>query len=875
MSRKVYTYSSIDSIRNHPGYDEILMYPQIAASPAILAAMRKTYPQVNIANVFDVQKMISFSWDDSETIFQQYVSLQEVIRKLDCNGDPPPILAAFKKNTRSILQSIRQLVESDAYPDQLIPSSSEEKLFITIWERLEELDPSFGQFRAEMLQLENNQEAFYRYMTQKVEALTSGSVSDIRNAKMINQLLTADVIVMHGFYFITPMQDRIITMFENCGKDLIFLCHYSSSAKEVCKIWTKTLYEEACFPPISEWVADHESDTPNTVFGKLYEGIIGNTEAHDKRIKIIEYKTEMEFVRDFDRIRKEKRKLYSMDARLASDMLKEFYPELFQRRHLLAYPVGQYIYKLHSMWDPDSNEIRLSVDDIIECFATGWVESDGVNGKRYISVLENLRTYTKDCSTVTEWETRLNQLLDAEENAVRAFSKQLDSEPEENIRWHNILGNPFLNFSCFAVDQKDVVALVKLINHLLETARSLFPPDGSVNIASHLSKLQVLLKSRDAFTSDESALLREERIIIDELSKRLSLPGLKIRNCFNSDISSAIMLIIGGGILDEEEETISSENDEAIVAPFSMAEAAPFIAPEGKTHLCFTNEYRLPGIEREWPWPLTSDMMERLIASSDGKRAVYLKDRQSYYTETVLTNRYLFYSMMQSKDIEISWISTSDGKRVGPSPYTQILEQIYSVKSLPFELHSIETNDVEKAEPHLLPTISIKDVTKLPIKEMQYDVIACRKRYLYSYLVNDHQTFFSEFHYTHCQSKLISALAKESGTTISEIADEVFKLFPFMREVEKRQTFDYVRRLKASDYDDEKTAMDTASYPGSRLLIHFADAGLLERIQEIYTNLLNEYNGRFGTRDISPARAECMYCPYCNDCPDAGKGAIE
>ena len=80
-------------------------------------------------------------------------------------------------------------------------------------------------------------------------------------------------------------------------------------------------------------------------FGELYS----NGEGNFQNVNIIEYKNDIEFVDDIKRINSEKISLYGVDVSRANKILMEYYPEKFKKRHLLSYPVGQFIYYLHNI----------------------------------------------------------------------------------------------------------------------------------------------------------------------------------------------------------------------------------------------------------------------------------------------------------------------------------------------------------------------------------------------------------------------------------------------------------------------------------------------------------------------------------------------
>ena len=139
-------------------------------------------------------------------------------------------------------------------------------------------------------------------------------------------------------------------------------------------------------------------------------------------------------MRDVKRLLDEEFVIYSTDVKATDELLKEFYPSVYKRRHLLSYPVGQYIYRLHSMWSTKDQCLTMSIDDVQACFASGWVECDGINAMKHMHGLEKLKTYVSDCRTIDQWEARLALLQNTKDTVLASFEKHLGQVPQEHRR---------------------------------------------------------------------------------------------------------------------------------------------------------------------------------------------------------------------------------------------------------------------------------------------------------------------------------------------------------------------------------------------------------------------------------------------------------
>ena len=69
-------------------------------------------------------------------------------------------------------------------------------------------------------------------------------------------------------------------------------------------------------------------------------------------------------------------------------MLKDYFPDEYGDRKILAYPIGQFISTINNMWDDELQTITLDADSLIDCFSSGWLSVNGVAGKQYLQDLK-------------------------------------------------------------------------------------------------------------------------------------------------------------------------------------------------------------------------------------------------------------------------------------------------------------------------------------------------------------------------------------------------------------------------------------------------------------------------------------------------------
>ena len=88
----------------------------------------------------------------------------------------------------------------------------------------------------------------------------------------------------------------------------------------------------------------------------------------------------VEFVEDLER----GVQYVSPNSDALKERIKEFRPDSFlKERHFLAYPIGQYLFHLHSVWDENQQDYILTDKILMESFASGWLEIEGENARNY------------------------------------------------------------------------------------------------------------------------------------------------------------------------------------------------------------------------------------------------------------------------------------------------------------------------------------------------------------------------------------------------------------------------------------------------------------------------------------------------------------
>jgi hypothetical protein len=843
MSRKVYAYSSINKLSEHPKFEpDISSLPQITATTKLKEAMViiKVPRDGSIVSVQKITGMFAGAWNDEQLILLQHVNLNQVLRTLPYLERDAKLVQGFKRNKKEALNAMRLLTEAGLNPSDIVPKCVEEQYFAQVWSLLENADASFHTFRERMHSWVDRPSKLIKKLRETLPSLEGNSI------------------ILHGFYYITPIQERVFEILENAGINLIFLCHFDASFPEVNRIWLDNLTMDMGFDAFPEWICDSSFSNHGQAFAGLFERIPAKNRIQN--IKIIEYASDMEFVADVERMIAEDTVIFSANTKKTKQILKEYFPENFQEKHLLAYPVGQYIYCLHSMWDLVNERLTFSMDDIEKCFASGWLFVDGLNGKDYFHDLMQISLYFKGCNTAEDWEDRLKILIQAKEISD-LFEAHLDSSKLSDNKYHRIMSNPLLNLGFIACDMQQIVNIAKLINHLINTAKLLFVSNHEINLNTHFDNLRGLLSERNT----AEGILDEEKIIILEIEKRLKSDDATIK-CFPEDLCDAVMLIIGGGILDEDTFSVQLVRDEEFIYPIYNAEVAQILF-NNKIHLCMCDEESLPGCEKSLPWPINDQMIANINCNADSTVKKYLRNMKFVTEKNALCNRYLFYCILKNENVELSWISKTGDKELASSPYIKIFMDLYMLKSNAAALHPINEDVASKILAKGEDQKVSIDKRNNPPSEVSLDLALCPKKYFYGYVLQNFPFYTSEFHCGFVLSNIIRAFACVTDKTNKEIGDNLFQLTPYLRQVECQQILDYSLGVK---YKSNSEMFDEFAYSKERLPIHFLKKDIYNQAKQNWEEICaGEIIQKFHLKRPERCKEICKYCQHINYCPSA------
>ena len=854
MSRPIYTYADLRKLPQNPAFATLKKYPMITVSADMkkqLTESRQFRGMVPHVTIFrSILHAIDEGWGTDQRKFAQLTILSAFLRRKlaenQNNQQTANWLLGCQRNIKLLHSAIMLLEQAQLKPDDLVTNGERNlELLVEAWEDLSMRDGS----------IRRSHERFAPLTTRAMWEPVLNRAFHMESAHAVS------TIVLHGFYYFTPIQEHLMRLLEQAGFQLIFLIPYDERYPFVYELWDRTYGEGYGYPPKAQWhISKSDADDP---YGEIFEGRPAEIR-NDLQVK--EYASTIEFVNAVQKIREDGYTLYSADPNGANELLKDFYPESYGERRALSYPIGQFIGNLNRLWDETKQAVILDKEHLIECFASGWLAKDGVSGREYLKDLVDILPFFERCRTVPEWEQRIARLEEIQGDIADAFAQETD--PDERIaRWQRTLGDPLGDFGPFAVPAERLKIILALIRQLLEMAQRLFPKNQPLSVQEYISKLDAVLKSSEM--SDE--LYEEERELVRDIFERFGSGEGFETQCHPADVSGALNLYFTGHFDDGEIQP----DRPVLVNPLYLADSAS-IKEKGKVHICLCDVSRLPGKDKQYIWPLHGKAVQRIREKANH---LLLENLVLVMESRALLSRYFLYSALKNPSVQLSWVSRMDDKPLGASSYLQLLCNITGTPIIPPARRAITYNTAAKAktgEEKFAPY----EKEKMPmytIKEARMDYAVCPMRYLLGYVLEEHPKYRTRFQQTYTLGAFIAALhdaAELDGRTVDEVYQQVIGLFPNLRRVEKRQIYDWLRHNGFSEEEQELrdgvTTCGKYDYTDRRLLIHYPDEGERSTARSLFGKLYTP-DGRNGISG-DPDRKHlisCNLCPHIDDCKNA------
>ena len=766
--------------------------------------------------------------------YEQAAALVEIIGLGELISEPSLCVTdnerhALKANRLDVWNSIRMLVEAGISPDMLSKDYQGLPVFLEVYRKVWKEDEAVADFQ-NMMKRWGNQKSF-SHLIKDLEV-------EIQRKKyrLFNDM---DAVYFQGFYDIMPVQARLMDAFRSLGIPVYFLNYYDDAVPDAYEVWETNPYLKT-FPK-------KKLDALGNRMKHYYAGMfshIRKDDCTDNRVAIQEYPDIFSFARNLsERLKKNDIRLYTPGRQDLQDFMDTFFPDFRGKKHFLAYPSGQYLYQLYQMWDAEKKTLRFDVEDIRKCIATGWAGRNTSDVDKQMACFNKCAVYFEDCHVLDEWKHNIQLLHEMRQHIFPLFEGNSDNSAYG--RWHKIMGNPLSSVGPFSMTQDELDDLTGLLEDILKDAKLLFQNSGRVNLTDHFHKVEKLLQSKAAYVN----IAGEEKEAVYEIFHRLKQRPRYLKSCTTDSLADAMLFFLGGKLQDES--GVDEETDDDRVGVYANLESAQY--QEKRAMICFCDDMHMPGTKKEYPWPLSKNLLTNLCDASEAVQR--LCDTYIHYKETnQIGNRYLFYLALQLPDVIFSWIDKFNDKTMTMSPYLRVLTMEYHIH--PNRVDSISRiNEHDSVLQLEIPYIRAEDfiVTDVPpgtcVREIEVNDAYCQWRNLYDYILQEKPVFTTKFQLQFFVTRLIALLGHRGRHSFDEVKKRVMDILPLWNQTEQREklAFSERRQSQKAFNDDQKDCFDGREYPKDRLDLKYPD----------YTSLEDRKK-----TSSKPKKKGCIFCPH-------------
>lgn len=757
--------------------------------------MRQAYSKRKVkARVLDANMVLRIllpAWYQPLLGLQQFHVLSNSIDRLKAQYPDVPEINAFRNNMNDARMSIKTLAEIGITPDSLPKQNVEDRILRRLYQDMIEA-----------------QQSGIRAFQQEVDAWDDASVFADRlmtcEYRKTNEVIgVPKAVYFQGFYYITPLQLRLIHAFCQLDIPVYFLNAMDDQYPEAYAVWD----QNPVFPKIAEKrILTHEAPLPAVDFSAC---------------RIRKFRDVFSMVCRMRSLNLQESALYAPLSTDVKELLETFFPDQEDKLHIFAYPIGRYLLSLYNMWDEDSNSFRLNPSDVRSAISTGWAGPEYQDGGKLLALYEKMQDYFQDCQTFEDWQQRL-QVLHAVVHEVMPAFQEPAGNPELK-RWRQIISHPFRSIGAFDCSDAEVQEITQVIQQMMKDAVFLFGDTGEVDLKKHFPSLKTLLQMK----AKHHTVREEEKKVVAHLMERLDWNMSQNDSWPLQHLSNAMTLFLGGSLDEDDLSSGIEENKVGGVRGISDMESARFLHADKQIFLCCCDANNLPGHAKPYPWPLTSEVIASFVQTETAADAVRSRC-QSYIHSmetTRLANRYLFHLAKQIPSIEFSWIEHQGNKDVNPSIYLTELARQYHLTIKEEQgllvtegpLASVQNGPWNLAE-KTTPPKADKD-GNIPI-EWDFDIKTCSNshwRWLYDYVLQDHPSFTERFQLSFLMTALIAITADIIPCSRQEAARQVFSIYPSFSESEKQEYTDFVGQTRQM----ERAPFDGKEYSLKRLYLEY------------------------------------------------------
>ncbi|OIK09733.1 hypothetical protein [Bacillus sp. MUM 13] len=878
---KVLTYASPnDPIIQDVCFNDNILH--ICATASLTEAMVNRFKEKqNVIAAKWFTDAILGNWMASSVKLEQYMYLSELVRKGSAdNPDDNPVNQAVRRNKADVLLTIRMLAELGIKPSDLreCAQTKNEQVLSQVWEQLEKKDEQTKYFkRLDWFHFALKRQRPNSFRNMINERLMEKYRWDKEHQPEIRvnpvNLHVNQTIVLHGFYFLTPIQQLIFQGLKQAGTDIIFLQFYNSKFPGTFSFLKNILGEDNDWVSEDKWhvsaFRDEQSDLSADFLASLFEPNVHIQKPASNRISQIRYKNLYQWMQVFknDTIDKNTAGETSVNHLTAAgeniqQRLQEFFPdESLSKRNFLSYPIGQYIMHLHKIWNQETKEQMVDINTLKECFLSPWlyVKESAAGEKKYASdylhYLEMIKDFFPQSMTLKKWIENLDLLIKNIQDGP-FLSHDLNSLPE-HARFIDEIKNPIKKIGPYSIKKEDLEHIKTILELMNGHVKQLFREDKVFfTLLEYYNLLQKIwmgsLRIEDLQNHEKKLIKKLEEVF------QYNRNPLIDREYHIEDIAEAVHVLLGASLDNKDDD--DEPPTKRLIHLGSIAEIDGMIFEGKDIHVSGLDEFSFPKFSPTLPWPLTIKTVEKLRIKSPSLKALLLRENHKE-----LIPRYLFFVLLSgTQSITLSWFKDWDGKQeLERSIYLKLIEDLSVISrevkagkvNLPHEQSEFLKDDTVNYEQ------SFSSYSEYALSELNL----CKRRFFYSYIVQPYSVYQTDFHFSFLYSNLYKLLS-QLGTDPALMMKQVFPYWSdFKREAKSRSALIFNTPFVLSR-PFKYAGIQYKALSGLKYLVNPANS--TKGWKRAWDNAGFKFEDDIDLLQAEPG-PNCKYCPHEEFCPAA------
>lgn len=650
MEIKIYTYADPYYLQSESYWKDIKNCPHFCVSQTMVNGLKKAVPSLKkagyLTTVNGLINTIYENWNNINTRVRQIIEADNAVNRL--NISETGIRRSLEFNAESIAKCIRLFKELELSPDSFDVSqmNSVQKYIIDIYRIISQREHSSFDFKRI-----NDEDDIHNGI---INALKKNG-----NEPRLSEMNT-DTIVIHGIHQFSP---AILCAIEDISvyKNVVLLFNYQNQYSRIYQTWIdiyslfhRKIEYSVCneFKPSELQYRSYPCNVLADRIGSLCEGRIGGEPGALNKLEVIEFENLTEFAgycadlfetAKIKCIRESKgrapvlnymtEQMYSASGKV-NDILRAYFPEQFEDRPFLDYPIGRFFAAVTEMWDNENKRVKVNELSLIkDCLRSG-ILSEKSQG-RLLNTFNAVESYVKD------------------ENTIYGIVKRL-----ERLGEHIGSGDKSLErISYFNCPKQDIDELAQALEELNKIIYHFFEDfsRGGDNFNRFYEKISIFINNILEQTDPLDAEMREVLSKLSERIENIDLPDTVTFTCLKQTLSF---------YLSQDDSLVNSAN--WIVRDFEQIDGDILRSKyqDNKSvcyHFCCLSDKDICAVKDEkLPWPLDIRFFEYANEPLSLNYRIFIRSKSEYKN----FKRYaLLYGLEFNRTAcKLSYVKAENGK---------------------------------------------------------------------------------------------------------------------------------------------------------------------------------------------------------------------